>query len=90
MAITQNLAEISDYCMLRWKAQNIRTKLHDTFIRLRKMLRNDESPVLGRIEFWLTRLNKYEKEDKISDEDADKLVNDVENFKQVLTRTLKI
>ena len=54
------------------------------------MLRNDESPVLGRIEFWLTRLNKYEKEDKISDEDADKLVNDVENFKQVLTRTLKI
>jgi hypothetical protein len=90
MAITQNLAEISDYCMLRWKAQNIRTKLHDTFIRLRKMLRNDESPVLGRIEFWLTRLNKYEKEDKISDEDADKLVNDVEQFKAVLTRTLKI
>lgn len=90
MAITQNLAEISDYCMLRWKAQNIRTKLHDTFIRLRKMLRNDESPVLGRIEFWLTRLNKYEKEDKISDEDADKLVNDVEQFKNVLTRTLKI
>ncbi len=89
IVITQNLMEISDYCMLRWKAQNIRTKLHDTFIRLRKML-NIESPVLGRMEFWLTRLNKYEKEDKISDEDADKLVNDVEQFKNVLTRTLKI
>ena len=89
MAITQNLAEISDYCMLRWKAQNIRTKLHDTFVRLRNLLKG-ESPVLGRIEFWLTQLNKYEKDDKISDEDADKLVNDVEQFKNVLTRTLKI
>ena len=89
MAIVQNLAEISDYCMLRWKAQNIRVKLHDTFIRLRRLLKG-ESPVLGRIEFWLTQLNKYEKDDKISDEDADKLVNDVEQFKNVLTRTLKI
>ncbi len=89
MAITQNLAEVSDYCMLRWKAQNIRTKLHDTFIRLRRLIKED-SPVLGRIEFWLTRLNKYEKDDKISDKDADKLVNDVEQFKNVLTRSLKI
>ena len=89
MSITQNLAEVSDYCMLRWKAQNIRTKLHDTFIRLRRLIKED-SPVLGRIEFWLTRLNKYEKDDKISDEDADKLVNDVEQFKNVLTRSLKI
>ena len=89
MAITQNLAEVSDYCMLRWKAQNIRTKLHDTFIRLRKII-GDESPVLGRIEFWLTTLNKYEKDDKISDEDADKLVNDVENFRNLIVRTLKI
>jgi len=77
MAITQNLAEISDYCMLRWKAQNIRTKLHDTFVRLRKML-------------GLTGLNKYDKDDNISEADADKLVNDVENFKQVLARSLKI
>ncbi|MGV9198451.1 MAG: PCI domain-containing protein, partial [Promethearchaeia archaeon] len=53
MAITQNLAEVSDYCMLRWKAQNIRNKLHDTFIRLRKVL-GDDNPVLDRIEFWLT------------------------------------
>ena len=89
MAITQNLAEISDYCMLRWKAQNIRTKLHDTFVRLRKML-GDKHPVLGRMEFWLTGLNKYEKDDNISEADADKLVNDVENFKQVLARSLKI
>ncbi|MFX1257130.1 MAG: PCI domain-containing protein [Promethearchaeota archaeon] len=89
MAITQNLAETSDYCMLKWKAQNIRIKLHDTFIRLRKLLKTD-NPVLGRIEFWLTRLNKYEKDESISDEDADKLVNDVENFRNVLTRTLKI
>ncbi len=89
MAVTQNLAEISDYCMLRWKAQNIRTKLHDTFVRLRKILKED-NPVLGRIEFWLTRLNKYEKDDNITDDDADKLVNDVEQFRNVLTRTLKI
>lgn len=89
MSITQNLAEISDYCMLRWKAQNIRNKLHDTFVRLRKMLKED-NPVLGRIEFWLTRLNKYEKDDNITDVDADKLVNDVEQFRNVLKRALKI
>jgi len=88
MAITQNLAEISDYCMLKWKAQNIRIKLQDTFVRLNKILGNN--PVLGRIEFWLTRLNTYEKDQNINDEDADKLVNDVDNFKNVLARTLRI
>lgn len=89
MAITQNLAEVSDYCMLKWKAQNIRNKLHDTFIRLRKILGEDDA-ILGRIEFWLTRLNTYNKDDNISDEDADKLVNDVEQFKSVLTRKIKL
>ncbi len=71
------------------EAQNIRNKLHDTFVRLRKML-GDNHPVLGRIEFWLTSLNKYDKDDSISEADADKLVNDVENFKNVLARSLKI
>ncbi len=89
MAITQNLAEISDYCMLRWKAQNIRNKLHDTFVRLRKVLGEKEA-ILGRIEFWLTQLNKYGKDDKINDEDADKLVNDVENFRTVIARSIKL
>jgi ribosomal protein S25 len=89
MAITQNLAEISDYCMLRWKAQNIRNKLHDTFVRLRKVI-GDKEAILGRIEFWLTQLNKYGKDEKISEEDADKLVNDVENFRTVIARSIKI
>ncbi|MGV9173924.1 MAG: hypothetical protein ACOC35_15355, partial [Promethearchaeia archaeon] len=60
-----------------------------TFIRLRKVL-GDDNPVLDRIEFWLTRLNKYEKDEKISEEDADKLVNDVENFRDVIKRTIKL
>ncbi|MFW9938601.1 MAG: PCI domain-containing protein [Candidatus Thorarchaeota archaeon] len=89
MAITQNLAEISDYCMLRWKAQNIRNKLHDTFVRLRGLI-GDNQAILGRIEFWLTQLNKYGKDDKISDEDADKLVEDVEKFKNVISRAIKL
>jgi predicted ArsR family transcriptional regulator len=89
MAITQNLAEISDYCMLRWKAQNIRTKLHDTFVRVRKIL-GDKEAILGRIEYWLTELNKYGKDDKISDEAADKLVNDIENFRNIIARSIKI
>ena len=89
MAITQNLAEISDYCMLRWKAQNIRTKLHDTFVRVRKVVGEKEA-ILGRIEYWLTELNKYGKDDKISDEHGDKLVNDIENFRNVITRAIKI
>jgi len=89
MAITQNLAEISDYCMLRWKAQNIRNKLHDTFVRLRKIIGDNEA-ILGRVEYWLTQLNKYGKDDKISDEDADKLVNDVEKIKNVVSRAIKL
>ena len=90
MAITQNLAEVSDYCMLRWKAQNIRTKLHDTFVRVRKVIGDKNEAVLGRLEFWLTELNKYGKDDKISEENADKLVNDVENFKAVIARSIKL
>ncbi|MBY8984417.1 MAG: PCI domain-containing protein [Candidatus Lokiarchaeota archaeon] len=90
MAITQNLAEISDYCMLRWKAQNIRNKLHDTFVRVRKVIGDNNEAVLGRIEFWLTELNKYGKDEKISEENADKLVNDVENFKSVIARSIKL
>lgn len=89
MAITQNLAEISDYCMLRWKAQNIRTKLHDTFVRVRKILGENEA-ILGRIEYWLTELNKFGKDDKITDELADKLVNDIENFRNVIARSIKL
>ncbi|MFW9773056.1 MAG: PCI domain-containing protein [Candidatus Thorarchaeota archaeon] len=89
MAITQNLAEISDYCMLRWKAQNIRNKMHDTFVRVRKIIGDNEA-ILGRMEFWLTQLNKYGKDDKINEEDADKLVNDVENFKTVIARAIKL
>jgi len=89
MAITQNLAEISDYCMLRWKAQNIRTKLHDTFIRVRKLM-GDKEAILGRMEFWLTELNKFGKDEKISDDLADKLVNDVENFRNVIARSIKL
>jgi len=88
MAITQNLAEISDYCMLRWKAQNIRNKLHDTFVRLNKIL--SKNPVLGRIEFWLSRLNTYDTDDNINEEDADKLLNDIEQFRSVLARSLRL
>ncbi|MFX1313317.1 MAG: PCI domain-containing protein [Promethearchaeota archaeon] len=89
MAITQNLAEISDYCMLRWKAQNIRTKLHDTFVRVRKII-GDKEAVLGRMEYWLTELNKYGKDDNISEEAADKLVNDIEKFRNVIARSIKL
>ena len=89
MAITQNLAEISDYCMLRWKAQNIRNKLHDTFVRLRKIIGDNEA-ILGRVEYWLTQLNKYGKDDKISDHDAEKLVNDVEKIKNVVARAIRL
>jgi hypothetical protein len=89
MAITQNIAEMSDYCMLRWKAQNIRTKMHDTFVRVRKIM-GDKEAILGRMEFWLTTLNKYGKDDKITDEDADKLVVELDNFRNVIARSIKL
>jgi hypothetical protein len=75
--------------MLRWKAQNIRIKLHDTFVRVRKIIGDNEA-MLGRMEFWLTQLNKYGKDDKISEPDADKLVIDVENFKSVIARSIRL
>ena len=89
MAITQYLAEMSDYCMLRWISENISTKLHDTFVRVRKIM-GDKEAILGRMEFWLTNLNKYGKDDKITDEDADKLVTDLENFRNVIARSIKL
>lgn len=89
MVITQNIMEISDYAMLKWKARNIRIKLQDTFVRIRNIL-GEKDPVLDRIEFWLTTLNKYNKEDNISEEDAKKLVDDVEHFKNVMGRAIKI
>jgi len=89
MVITQNLMEISDYAMLKWKSSNIRIKLQDTFVRIRKIL-GEKDPVLDRIEYWLTTLNKYEKENNISEEDATKLVDDIEHFKNVLGRAIKI
>ncbi len=89
MVITQNLMEISDYCMLKWRANNIRIKLQDTFVRIRKIL-GESHPVLDRIEFWLTALNKYSKEDNINDDDAEKLADDIENFKNVIGRAMKL
>jgi len=35
-------------------------------------------------------LNKYGKDDKINDEDADKLVNDIENFRNVIARSIRL
>ena len=89
MVITQNLMEISDYCMLKWRANNIRIKLQDTFVRVRKIL-GETHPVLDRIEFWLTSLNKYSKNDNINDNDAEKLADDIENFKSVIGRAIKL
>ena len=82
------MVQLWGYFTLRWKTENIRTKLHDIFIRLRKII-GEENPVLGQIEFWITRLNKCEKDESISEDDADRFVNDIESFKNVLTRTLK-
>ncbi len=89
MVITQNLMEISDYAMLKWRANNIRIKLQDTFVRIRKIL-GEKHPVLDRIEFWLTALNKYGKDENISEDDAENLADDIEHFKNVLGRAIKI
>jgi hypothetical protein len=63
--------------------------LHDTFVRVRKIM-GDKEAILGRMEFWLTNLNKYGKDDKISDEDADKLVVELDNFRNVIARSIKL
>jgi hypothetical protein len=56
---------------------------------VRKIIGDNEA-ILGRMEYWLTELNKYGKDDKISEENADKLVNDIEKFKSVIARSIKL
>ncbi len=87
MSITQNLITASDYCAVGYKVSEILLKLEDTQARMIRVL-GDSDPIISKIEYWEEKLNKYEEEDKITEVDANSLIIDIENFQNVLARSL--
>ncbi|MHA1585562.1 MAG: PCI domain-containing protein [Promethearchaeota archaeon] len=86
MAITRNLMETQNMCMLRYKASSTRIKLEDTYNRLTRMNLNSEESS-KKIYDWVKRLEKspYENEDvMLTDEDADSLDQDLQMVQQNL------
>jgi PCI domain-containing protein len=85
MAITRNIMEISDICMLRYKASSARLKLEDTHTRISK-LNIDFQGVGQRIYDWIKKLEEYDEEAMLVDEDADKLEKDIQSIHQILDK----
>jgi len=91
--VIRNFAEITDYCMLRWEVNYIQRNLSMANNKLSQFF--DEFKVeniVNEIDNWLEKLNlNYGKIslDRIKDEDADLLVEDIEKFKKTLVSSLK-
>ena len=91
MAITRNLMEISNICMLRYKASSARLKLEDTYNRLSRL--NEEcAESCEKIYEWLKKLEEEYQDDEamLSDEQADLLDNDIQNIHQKLQTQLGV
>ena len=90
MAITRNLMEISNICMLRYKASSARLKLEDTYTRLNRINISDESN--EKIYEWVKKLEEDYKDDEemLSDEQADLLDSDIQNIHQKLQSQLGV
>ena len=91
MAVTRNLMEISNICMLRYKASSARLKLEDTYNRLSR-LNEDCAESCEKIYEWLKKLEEeYQDDDAmLSDEQADMLDNDMQNIHQKLQTQLGV
>jgi len=90
MAITRNLMEISNICMLRYKASSAKLKLEDTYTRLNRINISDESN--DKIYEWVKKLEEDYKDDEamLSDEQADMLDSDIQNIHQKLQNQLGV
>ncbi|MHA1765096.1 MAG: PCI domain-containing protein [Promethearchaeota archaeon] len=91
MAITRNLMEISNICMLRYKASSARLKLEDTYNRLSRL--NEEcGDSCDKIYEWLKKLEEeYEDEEAmLKDDEADMLDDDIQKIHQKLQAQLGV
>ncbi len=86
MAITQNLLAAQDVANVRYKASSALIKLSDTKKRLQIML--PKSDIILKIDYWLEKLGQYKENEDINDEDAEKLITDIDQFQVELSRVL--
>ena len=85
MAITRNLMEISNICLLRYKASSARLKLEDTYTRLTR-ISNESDQSSKKIYGWVKKLEDdyVDDESMLSDDDADKLDTEMQSIHQAL------
>ncbi|MHA1519793.1 MAG: PCI domain-containing protein [Promethearchaeota archaeon] len=92
MAITRNLMEVSNICLLRYKASSARLKLEDTYTRLTRIT-NDSNDYCKNIYDWMKKLEQepYLDEDAmLLDNDADSLDNDIQGIHNYLESNLHV
>ena len=84
MAITRNIMEIEDMCMLRYKASSARVKLEDVHTRLGRVVNEDD--VSQKIYDWIKSLEEKYPDDEamLNDDDADALEKDLQKIHQFL------
>lgn len=87
MAITRDIMELKDICMLRYKAANAKAKLEDIHIRLASVSCNCDE-IKNKIDEWIKKLDGYEGEAHLSDEDADILEKEMEKIQQTIQSQL--
>ncbi len=86
MAITQNLLAAQDVANVRYKASSALIKLIDTKKRLQVML--PKSEIILKLDYWTEKLSQYKENEDINDEDAEKLITDIDQFQVELSRVL--
>ena len=86
MAITQNLLAAQDVANVRYKASSALIKLSDTKKRLQTML--PKSEINLKLDYWIEKLSQYKDNEDINDEDAEKLIMDIDQFQVELSRVL--
>ncbi|MCF2138687.1 MAG: PCI domain-containing protein [Candidatus Lokiarchaeota archaeon] len=92
MAITRNLMEVSNICLLRYKASSARLKLEDTYSRLTR-ISDEYSNNCQKIYDWIKRLEEdpyNDEEAMLTDEDADALDADIQIIHNQLEASLNI
>ena len=87
MSIAQNLITVSDYCAVRYHAKDINLKIEDIYERMMRVVGTNE-PSLEKIKFWIEKLSVYGDDDKISEQDAELLITDMEYLQNVLERKI--
>ncbi len=90
MAITRNLMEVSNICLLRYKASSARIKLEDTYTRLTR-ISNDGDANCQMIYDWVKKLetDPYLEDDAmLMDDDADTLDTDIQSIHTFLESNL--